>query len=211
MKSWIATLSFGLLVAVAGCHQPGHAIVDGNGDDDPDALVDAHHAGPCWPIATSTPGGSVELGTLAPDNETFMAMPDQLALEYGAQGGFDIRAMARSHGMVPGSTTDVLNPANPHTRITSYFVDPGQPDDGMPNAVPVCGFTLGYAPDPTESGAYISAAVMVELDTTLLAKDLFGKQFRVVAEVIDSGGLYAMDQKVVTALPPPNWFQDAGL
>jgi hypothetical protein len=193
-----------LLVVVAmGCHHTPSMVI-GDGGPGGDAPVDGTHSGPCWPMDATTPGGSVELGT---GFDTFEPMPDQIALEYGPQGGFDIPARSRMTGMAPGDPSNVLDPKNPRTRIRSFFVD-----TGAPNTNGTCGGRFGYVADTTPSGSYdMPYYVQVEWDTSLLAADLFGKQFLVVLEVIDGNGLYAIDQKTVTALPPPNWFQDAGV
>jgi hypothetical protein len=135
-------------------------------------------------------------------------MPDQIALQNGGgQFGFYIPARARMTGMAPGDPSNILAAGNPRTRVRAFFVD-----TGTPNTTGTCGDSFGYEADPTTSGTYVSPqTTFVAWDLSITAHDLFGKQFLVVLEVIDGNGLYAMDQKTVTALPTPDWFMDAGV
>ncbi|MDB4959315.1 MAG: hypothetical protein JWO36_6884 [Myxococcales bacterium] len=152
----------------------------------------------CWPVETSTPKGSVDLGT---GDTAFEAMPDQLALVYGEQGGFHIPARSRIHGLEPGDPVDIANPTNPRTRFIAYF------ENGDPNTNVKCGVRLGYG---TVAGDY-TIANRVMFDPVLGPGALFNKRFRVTLEVIDSTGGYAMDEKMITALPPIGWGDDGGI
>ena len=161
-------------------------------------------AGQCWPKATSTPTGSVELG-IGDSNTPFVAMPDDLALEYGTQGGFDVAIRARIHGLVPGNSTDITDPSNPRTLVHNEFLSTNTPTYDTP-----CPNRFGYTTDGADS-ATESAVMPALFFESLYAADLFGKQFRVVVEVIDMNGGYATAWKVVTVHAPPGWFMDAGM
>ena len=180
-------------VGLAACgHGSPNATGDGGDDGQP---VDSRMSTPCW-LDTYTPGGAVQLGTGA---TTFIAMPDNIELEYGTQNGFDIPVNAQMTGLMPGTPNDPLDPNNPRTRFHGYFVDTGVlANPGR------CGVRLGYAPSTGGWYSMVHGSSVV-FDPALTGKDLFGRQVRVVLEVIDGAGNYATTEKIVTCQPPPGW------
>jgi hypothetical protein len=195
MSKWLSAAS--LCVCLAACGDPHSSAVK-------DAPVVHPDAGKCWPYDTSTPTGSVELG-ISDSGGAFVVIPDDVLLEYGPQGGFDVALRARIHGLAPGNATSVIDPTNPRTLVNNYFLDTGSPTYDTP-----CPNRFGYAPDGGDSATETQPIASLFYET-LLAADLFEKQFRVVVEVIDINGGYAMDSKVVTVHAPPGWFMDAGV
>ena len=193
MSKWLSAAS--LCVCLSACGDP-HAVAK-------DAPVAHPDAGMYWPYDTSTPKGSVELG-ISDVGGAFSVMPTDLVLEYGPQGGFDVAIRVRIHGLAPGSGTNNLDPTNPLTLVHNEFLDTSAPTYDTP-----CPNRFGYTPDGADSAVETPPIESLFFES-LLAADLFDKQFRVVAEVIDSSGGYAMDSKVVTVRAPPGWFMDAG-
>ena len=143
----------------------------------------------------STPGGSVELGT---GYAAYRVMPDELPMVYGDQNGYHIEARARIVGLDPGDPLEITKPTNPRTRYSAFYVE-----DGRAINIPVlCPTRLGYVP-ASDGNGYTSAAYLeIRFDTGYQAADIFGKDFRVLVEVIDSTGKYAKDEKIIKALPP---------
>lgn len=171
------------------------AACDGGDASPVDASVDAYIPGPCWPMDTTTPGGTIELGT---GLSSYRAMPDMLPLVYGDQNGYHIEARARITGLEPGDPLEVTKPTNPRTRYQAFFVEDGRAIDQ-----PVfCPTRLGYAPAADGNGFTSAFYYEVRFDVGYVGADIFGKQFRVVVEVIDSAGKYAKAEKTITALPP---------
>lgn len=173
------------------------AALIGCGDDppatQPDAAVDAP-AGPCWPEGPRTPRGTALLGT---GRNGFEPMPDTLPLEYGTQDGFMLIANVRMSGFAPGNAKDVLDPANPRTRIHAYFADTNVPL----NYYASCPFRTPYE----ESGAgdyQLVAAVPIVFETCWRSEHLFGKRIRIDLELLDGSGGYTTDVKTVMAAPP---------
>jgi hypothetical protein len=196
MSKWLSAAS--LCVCLSACGDP-HAA------SPKDAPADVHpDAGACWPYDTSTPKGSVELG-VSDSGGAFVVMSSDLFLEYGPQGGFDVAIRSRIHGLAPGNGSNVTDPSNPRTLVHNEFIDTGLPTYNTP-----CPNRLGYVSDGGDSATEVVPIESLFFET-LLAPDLFEKQFRVVVEVIDSTGGYAMDSKVVTVHAPPGWFMDAGM
>ena len=154
----------------------------------------------CFPIEASHPEGSVELGT---GFDGWRPMDEEELLSYGLQGGFHFNVHARMSGLAPGNPSNSLDECNPRTRFRAFF------EDGTHiNAGGECPLLLGYTP---ENGEYVLAAGPLELqfDTCLRSEDLFGREFRLVVEVIDAEGRYAIDEQLVTARAPTGW-PDAG-
>jgi len=162
--------------------------------DGPDASIDASIRGPCWPVDTSTPGGDVELGT---GYDAYRPMPDVLHLVYGDQGGYHIEARSRVHGMVAGDPANILNPINPRSRFRAFFMDTGEPINPT-----VCPVRLAYLPAADGDGLVLAASIEIRFDTSLTTDQIFDKQYRVIVEVIDADGKYAMAEKVITAVAP---------
>ena len=80
----------------------------------------------CWPDLVTFPQGTATLGT---GRAAFEPMPDELPLEYGPQGGFDLVGNARMTGFYPGNPDNLLDPYNPRTRIRAFFDDTNVPLD----------------------------------------------------------------------------------
>jgi hypothetical protein len=179
------------VAATAACGNPA-VVVDAAIEPLADA-VDAPRPS-CWPMDTASPRGSIELGT----GSTYRPMPDELPLVFGDQSGFHIEARSRIQGLEHGDPVDVSNPTNPRTRFRAFFTT--GPLAGQPNVGTPCATRVGYLPDGT-----FLWTVEVRFDTTLGPADLFDKQFRVVVEIIDSTGAYAIDEKLVTARAPIGW------
>jgi hypothetical protein len=183
------TTSMLFLVLAACGGDPDPVVVP---PDDMMIPIDAPPAGPCWPFDTATPGGSIQLGT----GDSFVAMPDEVKVHFGTQLGYDIPVNARVTGMVPGNPNDVLDPINPRTRFRAFFVDTGEPINPA-----VCPIRIAYEQKP--SGDFdLSFASAVLFEVGLPEDQIFGRQVRVVVEIIDNNKLYATDEKVVTCRPP---------
>lgn len=180
-------------VALVGCgDDPAGGMVDAGTD----AGVDAPRppAGPCWLEQPRTPQGSAVLGT---GREGFEPMPEVLPLGYGAQDGFMLFAHVRMNGFTPGNPADILDPANPRTRIRAYFHETNVPLNYYAGP---CAFRIAYT--PMGNGDYqLLEAVPIIFETCWRSEHLFGKKIRVELELLDSTG-YTTDVKVVTAAPP---------
>jgi hypothetical protein len=171
---------------------------------------------PCW-LDTYTPGGSVELGT---GIVQYMPMPDTIELEYGTQVvGYDMPVSAQITGLVPGNANDPTDPANPRTRFHGFFYDTptacgpgntcatGQQCVSGNCLVPVnagkCGARLGYVPASGSTTTYnLARSLAIPFDSSLKYADVQGRKILVVVEIIDSQGLYATAQKLVTCSAP---------
>ena len=166
-------------------------------DDAVDAsiLIDSPMSSPCW-LDAHTPGGTVQLGT---GTFQYTPMADHVALEFGTQLGFDIPVHAEMTGLLPGNPKDTLDPSNPRTRFHGFFVDTGESiNPGR------CGMRLAYVPAAGSAYDLLRGSAIL-FDVTLTEADLFGREVRVVVEVIDSNANYAMDEKIVICDPPPGW------
>ncbi len=149
-------------------------------------------AGACWPL-TSTPGGSVALGT---GDLTFTPMPDTLAVtRNGSQSDPYLPILARMAGLAPGDPHDALDPTNPHTKITGVIADLG-----LTLGVE-CPASIGYVAANGVADTFdLAHALRIGLGTTTLAS-VDGKTIDITVEVV-SGGLYAKDEKLVTLTVP---------
>jgi hypothetical protein len=191
-----------VLVGIAACGNPSNVVVDGAIDPLGDA-TDAPKI-PCWPMATAMPRGSIELGT----GSTYREMPEELPLVYGSQNGFHIEARSRIQGLEPGDPFDTSNPLNPRSRFLAFFLT--GPMAGQPNVGTTCASRIGYMPDG--DGFLFATPYEIRFDTALGPAELFDQQFRVVIEIIDASGGYAIDEKTITARAPVGWnpMPDAG-
>jgi len=188
-----------LLTCLVGCHGGHSAIVDADGDPDGKPPIDA---GACWPVDLTSTKGQIELGT---GDDAFIAMPDEINIVYGSQGGFHIPARGRIQGLDPGDPVNVINPSNPRSWFRSYYVDGAQAGE-LTYPSSQCPFRLGYTPDPDLAGAYVNpTSIEVRFADGLGPADLFDKQFRVVVSVIDSTYGIATAEKVVIARAPIGW------
>jgi hypothetical protein len=191
MRSSSQWLWFALAMTALGC-----------GDNHESSLVDAAAIdaapprGPCWPIDTATPKGSIQLGK---GIDAFEPMPEELPLVYGVQGGFHIEARSKIWGLAPGDPSDVLGSVNPYTYFRAYSVD-GQRTNDVP-----CPGRAPYVPDPSGDGDVLVSYTEIRFPETLGPSDLFDRQYHVVVEVIDATGGYAWDEKIITARAPPEW------
>lgn len=173
---------------------------DGTVSDASTACVLPGDPNDCFPIDGSHPGGTIELGT-GFDGWRPMGLEERIS--YGIQGGFHFDVHARISGLEPGDPDNSLDSCNPRTRFRAFFEDGTHISPGGQ-----CPLLLGYT---QENGDYVLAAgpLQLQFDTCLRSDDLFGREFRIVVEVIDKEGRYAMDEQMVTALPPFAW-PDAG-
>src|SRR5678816_2964421 len=150
----------------------------------------------CWPDLVTFPQGTATLGT---GRAAFEPMPDELPLEYGPQGGFNLVANVRMTGFYPGNPHNILDPYNPRTRIRAFFDDTNVPLDFSAR----CGRRTAYV--PSSAGGYeYPAGVGVIFDVCWRSDHLIGKRIRVELEIMDDCGGHAKDVKVVTAVPPTN-------
>ncbi len=181
VDSWILRASCLITVATGGCAS----------EDEPDDSS-------CWRKATSTPRGSIELGT---GIYAYEPMPDAVDLVYGLQGGFHFDVRAHMRGLDPGDTIDVLSKRNPTTRYQAFYEN-GDPI--TPNLTPDgCGITLGYAPASAGDGFTFPPGELRFPDG--VTSGIFDRQYRVVVEIIDAFGGYARDEKLVIAREPVGW------
>jgi hypothetical protein len=163
--------------------------------------LDAAIRGPCWPVGDTSPLGALEIGT---GFDSYRVMPDVLPLVYGPQGGFHIEARARIRGLVPGDAANISNPANPRTRYRAFFAS--GPSNGEPINPTMCPNRFGYV--AASDGDGLTSAQPVEirfLDNADPEQRLFGTKFKVVVEIIDADGHYAMAEQVITAVAPEGW------
>ncbi|CAN5129086.1 hypothetical protein BH11MYX1_BH11MYX1_45880 [soil metagenome] len=168
-----------------------------------DGGVDTAPPGPCWPYETSAPKGEIELGTGDDGSPTFAPMPDDIALEFGPQNGFDIPTRTRIRGLDPGDPTNILNSTNPRTRLRIFLAN-----GNLADQYGTCPNRLGYTDDG--AGAFtIQGNLRVMFFECFATSQLFEQQFRLQAEVIDSTGGYAKVEKLVTVHAPAGW-PDAG-
>jgi hypothetical protein len=192
-----------IVVAFAGVAACGGGNNAGQPDapDEIDAAIDAPKAGPCWPVEGTTPGGTVQLGG---GEGAFVPMGDEINVVYGSQSGFHIPVHARMTGMVPGNPTNVLDPMNPRTRFRAFFVDTGEPlNEGA------CPVRLAYQPATgAEFDLLRDSAVLFQVG--LPEDEIFGREVRVVVELIDATGKYATEEKIVTCRAPPGWMGPPG-
>jgi hypothetical protein len=150
----------------------------------------------CWPELATFPQGTATLGT---GRAAFEAMPDELPLEYGSQGGFDLVAHVRMTGFYPGDPDNLLDPANPRTRIRAFFDDTNVPLDFNSH----CGGRTAYV--PSSAGGYeYPAGTGVVFELCWRSDRLIGKRIRIELEIMDDCGGYATDAKTVTAVAPTN-------
>lgn len=157
-----------------------------------DAVADASD---CWPTGGTTTGGQLELGT---GDTAFIAMPTEINLVFGSQGGYHIPTRTRIRNLDPGDLNDVTALNNPRTRVRAFFIDTDQP-----TYTTSCPLRVGYADQG--DGSYVDPNVIeARFFENLGPSDLFDKQFRVLAEVIDSTNTLASDEKVVTVRAPTN-------
>ena len=153
--------------------------------------------GDCWPGNGSAAAGSATLGT---GRDSYLAMPDPLPIEYGAQDGFDLVANVKMHGLLPGDPTDILNPVNPRTRILAFFAATNIPL----NYYAHCPFQLGYVPSEDGSGSdfVLPQGQGVVFETCWRAQHLIGQLVRIDLDVVDSDDHYAHDSVTVTLAAP---------
>jgi hypothetical protein len=184
-----------LVLLLGACGQGGGGAGDAAVDDAP---TDAPR-GPCWSTDGSQPRGTITLGT---GQTTFMPMPDQQPLEYGPQGGFDIQVNAQMTGLLPGNPANILDPDNPRTRFRVFFVDTGESINRG-----VCPFRLAYVPAATPGTYVLQVGTAVQYEVCYGSQGIFGRQVKVVLEILDSDGGYATTEKIVTPIQPveANW------
>lgn len=177
MTAWLLPLACSACLAACG-----------SDSDDPDLPG-------CWPLRSSSPEGSIELGT---GYDSYAPMPDELQLTYGSQGGFHFVVRARIRGLEPGDPVDVLSTRNPLTRFQAFDETGAAIDSIMtPDA---CGIVLGYAAASDGDGfIFPPGELRFPVGQTT---GIFDKQYRVVVEVIDIYGHYASDEKLVIARMP---------
>jgi hypothetical protein len=188
-------------IAPVGCgDDPAGGTVDAGTGADADASVDARMDPPsaCWPAEPRTPQGSAALGT---GRDRFEPMPANLPLEYGAQDGFMLIANVRMTGFATGNPQDVLDPANPRTKIRAFFHETNVPLNYYAGS---CAFRTAYV--PTGNGDYeLVEEAPVIFETCWRSEHLFGKKIRVELELMDGTG-YTSDVKIVTAAPPIGYY-----
>lgn len=161
--------------------------------------IDASPPGPCWPIDTATPGGTVELGT---GYSAYAVMPDELPMVYGVQGGYHFEVRARINGLDPGDPLEITKPANPRSLFRAWFHENNDALDGVPINTALCPNRLGYVPASDGVGHTSPNYLELRFDLEYQDAQIFNKKFRVQIEIIDSAGHYAKDEKIVIARPP---------
>lgn len=165
-----------------------------SGTDAGPGIEDSGMPKPCWPDLAQMPRGSASLGT---GRDGFETMPDVLPLEYGTQDGFMLIANVRMSGFAPGNPQDVLDPANPRTRLRAFFADTNVPL----NYYAKCPFRTAYVTSGAGDYQLIEAAPVI-FETCWRSEHLFGQLIRIELEMMDDDGGYTTDVKIVTAAPP---------
>ena len=192
---WLTVLA----IPALGCGGGGGGVsVDGDtaGADGGgvDAAGCATSNGPCWPIDGSHPAGTITLGT---GYDAYEPMTDLVALVPTGQDPVNVRVHARMTGLAPGNATCLRDPFGPLTRFQAFFVDSGDPISPEQSG---CALAIPYEPvgDGTTYELKMSSAVGFERSVSEDA--LIGTRIRIVAEIIDPGGGYARDERVVTCV-----------
>jgi hypothetical protein len=196
-----------LLLVAANCGESPSAVPDA-----PSCPANAE-PGPCWPVAGTVPGGSIKLGAYQP----FTAMPDEVELEYGPQGGFHVPANALISAMPPGDPSCLFDPQNPRTRFRGFYVEDVPAAPATPvfkageemNGTISCPIRIAYRPSATPDTFELVGKTGVLFAVGIDEYDLiFGQKIRIEVEVIGANGEYARDEKIVIPRPPANWPPD---
>jgi hypothetical protein len=186
-----APWTIALLAAAAACS--GDDAGSGDNGVSGDASED------CWPVETSTPGGTIELGTgvLA-----FEPLPDELQFIRGTQGGTFLVLNARMKDLDPGDPDVLRAPGNPKSTFSATLFDGTVVERECPA-------TVGYKPSAEEGYFERSRHQVLEFLPFELGQKAFDTDLTLKVEVIDSQGRYASDEKVVHCRAPVGW-ADAG-
>jgi hypothetical protein len=183
------------VLLLAACGDPTETPSDGGDGGAADASPDAPiSTGPCWP--TELPTGVTGTATLGTGFASFEAMPSELPLYYGAQGGFNIVANVHMDGFNPGNPKNVLDPQNPRTRIRAFFVDTGLPLNFYAN----CPFRSAYK-SAAGGGYELGEGVAILFETCWRSNHLIGAQVRIDLELVDTTNS-TLDSKLVTLGSP---------
>ena len=163
----------GGLVAVAACGGGG------SGSD-------------CWPVAGTTPGGAIELGT---GLDFFEPLPAAIQFVVGNQGGTFLILHARMTGLVPGNPDDPNDPTNPSTLFSVRLAD-GQ-DVNLE-----CPGKVAYV--DTDDGYYtLARPFLMPFLPFSLGEGAFDTDVQVSVEVVDSMLRSTRAVQTVRALTPP--------
>ena len=198
-------LGLGLAAALAspGCGGGHGARADGSANAcDGVSLTAADGDGgaqACWPVAGSTPGGTIEIGA----GREFEPLPESLKFTIGGQGGTFLTFNARIKGLDPGNPDCFLASGNPRTRFIVTLQDGTQVGNECPG-------TVGYKPSPSGAGYYERAeAQMIPFLPFELGEKAFNTEVDIKVEIIDDQGHYASDEGMVLA-KAPDGYPDAG-
>jgi len=184
------------LVGLVACGDDHAAMTpdggDGNGDDagalDASAPDGSFGFDECWPTMEPRPtAGYAILGA----GDVFTAMPGELPLAYGPQGGFMVFINVHMSGFAPGNPRSLLDPSNPRTRLQAFYADTNVPLTGA-------GCTREpYVPSP--AGGFVFGASMPVIFNPCWRSDwLIGARIRIDMEIMDPAtGAYASDSKIV--------------
>lgn len=194
-----------IAIAMAGCgggHHGGATDGSANGCDGVTLSSAAGDGGTqaCWPVESSTPGGTIEIGT---GLDGFEPLPDSLRFTLGGQGGTFLLFNARMKGLDPGNPDCFLAPGNPRTRFIVTLQDGTQVGNECPG-------TVGYKPSASGDGYNERAqGQMIPFLPFELGEKAFNTEVDVKVEIIDDQGHYAMDEGTVFAKAPTG-YPDAG-
>jgi hypothetical protein len=198
----VAMRIFAPMIALGLCACGGAAdvLVDAGMEDGPrpaDVAPDADYLDDdCLPTSGSVANGFMVLGT---GRSAFEAMPTELPLEYGFQGGFDVVANLRMLGFSAGNRFDILDPSNPRTYIRATFAD-----SNIPVMSGAC-FRVPYKVSPL-GGYEIDGGLPIVFNTCWRSDQLIGQRLRIDAYISnpERGTAFAHDAKIVTMVAPPD-------
>ncbi|HUS65671.1 MAG TPA: sigma 54-interacting transcriptional regulator [Kofleriaceae bacterium] len=162
-----------------GGRDGGAAVIDGGGADaggDPD----------CWPTATTTPAGTIEVGV----GDPFEPFEDEgpVTLTIGPQGGVHIEAQALMTGLEPGNPEDPGDPGNPFTLFT--VTD----EEGTELGAITCAFRIAYDPDEDVMQHAVALFLRNDQVNPSNAEDRLGTRIHIEVEIIDADLHYASNE-----------------
>jgi DNA-binding NtrC family response regulator len=168
-----------LALCACGGGETGAGDVDARAGGGGDASgADAGGDPDCWPTASTTPGGAIEIGS--PDPFTALEDEGPITLTIGPQGGVHIAAQARMTGLQPGNLDDTLDPSNPFTRFTV------EDEDGDDLGAVECAFRIAYEPDGQLMKHPVALFMQSEQVNPATAEDRLGTRLHLTVEIIDA-------------------------
>jgi hypothetical protein len=181
-------------VLAAGCGGGPTPAIDGGSD--PDMRPDMQIPPSCVFTPPPAPtGGTIELGAVDPpelNNFTQVSENGNFQVYAGPQGGYHVWIDVRIQGMDPGDGVDVNT--RPQTRFSVFAMD------GSRINLEDCAYRLEYS-DGGDGFRYLSIGWLNQIQNAV-ALTIDMTPLRLLIEVLDRDGLYAIDERWVNALAP---------